>query len=135
MIRTYTELVRLPSFEERFEYLVLGGGVGDPTFGFDRYINQNFYHSHEWKSVRNYVISRDYGCNLGVPGFEIHESIVVHHINPMTADDIVHGEDWIVDPEFLITTDHETHNDIHYGNKRRPRPRYVERQSGDTKLW
>jgi len=135
MIRTYTELVRLPSFEERFEYLVLGGGVGDPTFGFDRYINQNFYHSHEWKSVRNYVISRDYGCNLGVPGFEIHESIVVHHINPMTADDIVHGEDWIVDPEFLITTDHETHNDIHYGKKRRPRPQYVERQSGDTKLW
>lgn len=135
MIRTYSDLTKLHSFEERLDYLVLGGGVGDTTFGFDRYINQSFYHSNEWKSVRNYVISRDYGCNLAVEGFEIYESIVVHHINPMTADDIVHGEDWILDPEFLITTDHQTHNDIHYGNKRNPRPRYVERQAGDTKLW
>ena len=135
MIRTYTELMRRHTFEDRLDYLMLGGGVGDTTFGFDRYINQSFYHSQEWKSVRNYVIARDYGCNLAVEGFEIYENIVVHHINPMTADDLVHGETWVLDPEFLITTDHQTHNDIHYGNKRQLRPRYVERQAGDTKLW
>lgn len=135
MIRTYSELLKFQTFEERFEYLVLGGSVGHSTFGFDRYVNQNFYRSHEWKMARNYVIARDFGCDLGVEGFEIHSGILVHHINPMGLDDLTHGEDWVIDPEFLITTTLDTHNAIHYGDARQLRKPYVERSSGDTKLW
>jgi hypothetical protein len=135
MIRTYSELLKFQTFEERFEYLVLGGSVGHSTFGFDRYVNQNFYRSHEWKTARNYVIARDFGCDLGVEGFEIHSGILVHHINPMGLDDLTHGEDWVIDPEFLITTTLDTHNAIHYGDARQLRKPYVERSSGDTKLW
>ena len=135
MIRTYSELVRLHTFEERFDYLMLGGSVGHSTFGFDRYINQNFYHSHEWKTARNFVIARDSGCDLGVEGFEIHSGILVHHINPMGPEDLTHGEDWVIDPEFLVTTTLETHNAIHYGDARQLRKPFVERSPGDTKLW
>jgi acetyltransferase-like isoleucine patch superfamily enzyme len=135
MIRTYSELLKFQTFEERFEYLVLGGSVGHSTFGFDRYVNQNFYRSHEWKTARNYVIARDFGCDLGVEGFEIHSGILVHHINPMGLDDLTHGEDWVIDPDFLITTTLDTHNAIHYGDARQLRKPYVERSSGDTKLW
>lgn len=135
MTRTYLEMVRFDSFEERFEYLKLGGGVGRSTFGFDRYINQQFYASREWKDIRNYVILRDNGCDLGVEGYEIHESPLIHHINPMVPEDIVHGETWILDPEFLITTTHNTHNAIHYGGESRMPKVVAERAPNDTKLW
>jgi hypothetical protein len=113
----------------------LAGAVGESTFGFDRWINQQFYTSAEWKSVRHEVIARDNGCDLGVPGFEIAVFLLIHHMNPVTADDIQHGAEWILDPEFLITTTRRTHNCIHYGNKQVvPRP-VVNRQAGDTQLW
>lgn len=135
MIRTYTELRQVDTFEERFEYLKLGGHVGAVTFGFDRHINQQFYSSVEWQTVRNYVISRDNGCDLGVIGYEIHHDILIHHLNPMTPHDIVHGEEWILDPEYLITTTKRTHNAIHYGNATLLPKVVVERTPNDTKLW
>ena len=135
MIRTYSELRRLTDFEERYRYLALRGSVGRSTFGFDRYINQQFYTSTQWRQIRHHVIARDLGCDLGVEGYEIHDRIYIHHMNPMTVDDIVHGEDSILNPEFLISTTHRTHNAIHYGDERLlPRP-LTERRSGDTKLW
>jgi len=135
MIKTYSELKRFDTFEDRFEYLSLFGMVGESTFGFDRYINQKFYTSREWKEVRHHVILRDEGCDLGVFGYEINGGLVIHHINPMVSDDIIHNEDWILNPEYLITTTSETHNAIHYGNKNLIRAKYVERFPGDTKLW
>lgn len=134
-IRTHSELMKFDSFEDRYDYLKLGGGVGHSTFGFDRYLNQEFYHSITWKSVRQHVIIRDNGCDLGVDGYEIHAELLIHHINPMTADDLIHGEEWITDPEFLITTTHSTHNAIHYGDRSLLTPPVVERRPGDTKLW
>ena len=135
MIRTYSELRRLTDFEDRYKYLALRGSVGRSTFGFDRYINQQFYTSTQWRQIRHHVIARDLGCDLGVEGYEIHDRIYIHHMNPMTVDDIAHGEDSILNPEFLITTTHRTHNAIHYGDERLlPRP-LTERRSGDTKLW
>lgn len=135
MIRTYSELRRLTDFEERYKYLALRGSVGRSTFGFDRYINQQFYTSTQWRQIRHHVIARDLGCDLGVEGYEIHDRIYIHHMNPMTVNDIAHGEDSILNPEFLISTTHRTHNAIHYGDERLlPRP-LTERRSGDTKLW
>lgn len=134
-IRTYSELSLLDTFDERFDYLRLGGGVGRSTFGFDRYINQRFYSSLEWKQIRDYVIVRDNGCDLGVPGYEIHLNILIHHINPMGINDILGQEEWILNPEYLITTKHDTHNAIHYGAKD-PYPKVVmARTPKDTKLW
>lgn len=133
--RTYSWLSRFPTFEERFNYLKLGGGVGRSTFGFDRYINQRFYRSHEWKAARDFVIVRDDGCDLGVPGYEIHTELLIHHMNPIGVDDIVHGEEWILDPEFLITTCQRTHNAIHYGVDDASPPVILERSPRDTKLW
>lgn len=135
MTKRYSELVRFDSFEDRFDYLSLPGVVGESTFGFDRHINQKFYTSREWKETRHHVILRDEGCDLGIPGYEINGSLVIHHINPMVTDDIIHGEDWIINPEYLITTTSETHNAIHYGNKSIIRAKFVERFPGDTKLW
>lgn len=135
LFRKYSELRRLFTFEERFEYLRLGGVVGTSTFGFDRYINQDFYRSREWRSVRDRVIVRDNGCDLGIEGYEIHGNLLVHHMNPMTADDVVHGEDWILNPDFLITTTQDTHNAIHYGDKSLLKTPFVPRQPNDTKLW
>lgn len=134
-IRCYSELCRIDTFEERFNYLVLGGEVGAQTFGFDRWINQNFYTSAEWRGVRRQVILRDEGRDLGIEGYEIHGGLVVHHMNPMTPDDIIHNESWILDLEYLITTSSETHNLIHYGDSSQLRKPYVERSPGDTKLW
>jgi hypothetical protein len=133
--RRYSELKLLDTFEERFDYLLIGGSVGEHTFGFDRYINQGFYTSKEWRDIRNEVIVRDSGCDLGIPGYEINGALVIHHINPMSADDITHGEEWILDPEFLITTTKSTHNAIHYGNRTQLAQPFVERAPGDTKLW
>lgn len=134
-LRTYSELRRIDDFIERFRYLSLAGHVGESTFGFDRWINQAFYGSTQWRQVRNHVISRDNGCDLGIAGYEIHTRLYIHHMNPMSADDIFHGDESILDPEFLITTTHQTHNAIHYGDERQlPRP-FVPRRPGDTKLW
>lgn len=135
MIRRYSELRHIPTFEERFEYLKLNGSVGRETFGFDRYINQRFYTSKEWRDIRHYVITRDLGLDLGAEGYEINSRILIHHMNPIVVDDILHKNDDILDPEFLITTCHNTHNAIHYGDSNLlPKP-LVERSRGDTKLW
>ena len=134
-IRTYSELSRYETLEDRFDYLRIGGSVGHATFGFDRHVNQRFYSSIEWKRARNYVIVRDNGCDLGVIGYEIHSELLVHHMNPMDVDDILHGEEWIVDPEFLITTTTRTHNAIHYGDRSLLPTPFLERSRGDTQLW
>lgn len=134
-IRTYSELRRLETFEERYHYLALRGEVGRSTFGFDRYLNQQFYTSREWRQIRHHVITRDKGCDLGIEGYDIFHRLVIHHMNPMSQDDITQGVAHILDPEVLITTTHRTHNAIHYGDERLlPRPP-VERRSGDTRLW
>jgi hypothetical protein len=136
MIRRYSELRRLPTIQERFEYLKLGGVVGRDTFGFDRYLNQDFYKSSEWRRIRDVVIVRDLGCDLGVSGYEIHDrAIYVHHMNPMKPDDIKHSNMDILDPEFLITITHKTHNAVHYGDASLLPRDFVERTPGDTKLW
>lgn len=135
MIRTYRELSRLDTFDQRYEYLKLDGHVGHETFGFDRYLNQAFYTSREWRQVRQHVIARDLGCDLGVEGYEIHDRLVIHHINPITPEDIIEGRELLVDPENLITTTHDTHNAIHYGDRSLLQQPYVERRPGDTKLW
>lgn len=135
MTKTYTELKRRRTFEDRFEYLALHGQVGKATFGFDRYVNQRFYRSREWKQVRTYVIARDLGCDLGVLGHEIHTELHVHHMNPIEIDHIVRSDDRIFDPEFLITTTHRTHNAIHYGDASLLPRQFVERRPGDTTLW
>jgi hypothetical protein len=133
--RSYSELRLRTTFEDRYEYLKLAGEVGQATFGFDRWINQNFYRSREWKQVRDYVIVRDEGCDLGVLGHEIRRDVLVHHMNPILPEDLVRGEEWVLDPEFLITTCHRTHNAIHYGDASLLPRKPVERRPGDTKLW
>lgn len=137
-VRKYSELRRLASFEDRFDYLSLrreSEGIGAATFGFDRWINQQFYRSREWKQVRHAVILRDNACDLGIPGRDIVRELLVHHMNPMTPEDLENGADWVLDPEYLITTTHRTHNAIHYGDASLlPQP-LVERRPGDTKPW
>ncbi len=135
MSRSYSDLRRLHTFEERFDYLKLQGHVGRSTFGFDRYINQTFYTSNEWKRARDEVILRDNGCDLGIDGYEINVEILIHHMNPMVIDDIIHGEEWILDPEYLITTTKRTHNALHYGAESNGPPVVVARRPNDTKLW
>lgn len=134
-IRRYSELRSIDNFMDRFRYLALPGNVGACTFGFDRHINQKFYRSTEWRQVRQHVIARDEGCDLGIQDHEIFDKILIHHINPMTVDDIVEGDSSIIDPEFLICTSHKTHNAIHFGDENQLPKRYVERRFGDTKLW
>lgn len=134
-IRTYSELLSYDSFEDRFDYLKLGGSVGRSTFGFDRYINQKFYTSTQWRKVRHSVIARDLGLDLGVKDHEIFDKVIIHHMNPMTADDIVNDLSDILNPEFLITTSHMTHNAIHYGDKSLLPSPMATRLPGDTKLW
>ena len=134
-IKSYSELIQHEGLEERYEYLKLGGTVGRSTFGFDRVINQRFYRSSEWRSARDFVIVRDNGCDLGVPGYEIHADLLVHHVNPISIADLDAGLHWILDPEYLITTCHDTHNAIHYGDASLLPQKFVERRPGDTKLW
>lgn len=135
-IKTYKELSRLSTFEERFEYLRLGGQVGKDTFGFDRIFNQQFYRSKEWKALRDFVIIRDNGCDLGIDGYEIHgQNILIHHINPITLDDISERSDFLLDPEYLISTTHNTHNAIHYGDKSLLKTAPIERSRNDTCPW
>jgi hypothetical protein len=134
-IRTYSELIRLETFEERYRYLRLEGVVGESTFGFDRFVNQYFYRSQEWKAVRNEVITRDNGCDLGIPGYEIHSGLIVHHMNPMTLPDIIEGGEELFYTEYLISTSLQTHNAIHYGDESLLPRGPVERKAGDTRLW
>lgn len=133
--RTYSELIALPSFEERFKYLMLGGRVGKDTFGFDRFLNQIFYKTAEWLSVRDQVIIRDNGCDLGVEGHEIYSKVLIHHMNPLDKDDILLKRDCVLDPEYLICVSLKTHNAIHYGNEKLLGEFPVERRPNDTCPW
>lgn len=133
--RTYSELKRIETYEDRYEYLRLKGAVGESTFGAERYLNQGFYRSYEWKRVRDVVIARDFGLDLGIEGFEIHSNIHVHHMNPMTVEAIEQGVSDILDPEYLITVSQRTHNAIHYGDKTLLAQVPVVRRPGDTTPW
>ena len=134
-IKTYSELIALPTFEDRFEYLQLKGIVGQETFGFDRYLNQILYNSKEWKHLRNEIIVRDNGCDLALDGFEIHGRILIHHINPITIDDVIKRREMVFDPENLICVTHNTHNAIHYGDKSLLITGPIERRANDTCPW
>src|ERR1700754_1054307 len=134
-IRTYSELVELETFEERYEYLSLRGDVGHETFGFDRWINQQFYSSRQWRRLRRDIIGRDNSCDLAVAGYDIHTRLIVHHMNPLRQRDIVHGTAHALDPEFLICTTHDTHNAIHYGDASLLAKPYEPCRPGDTNPW
>lgn len=135
-IRTYSELIKLPTFEERFEYLQLNGFVGQETFGYDRWLNQQFYQKDiRWKKVRDQVIIRDCGCDLGVEGFEIHDKIYVHHMNPLMLRDLVDQTEFLLTPEYLICTSFSTHQAIHYGDKSLLVGNPIERMPNDTCPW
>lgn len=135
IIRTYSELITFDSFEDRFRYLKLSGIVGKDTFGFDRYMNQQFYKSREWQDIRNYVIVRDNGCDLGADGHEIYGKILIHHMNPITPEDIKHSTDFLFNPEYLISTVLLTHNAIHYGDESLLISKPIERSPNDTCPW
>lgn len=138
MILTYNELIRLPTFEERLSYLLLHGRVGAETFGFDRWLNQHFYRSEEWKQLRRKIIIRDNGCDLGVDGYDIQGAILVHHMNPIVSDDIVNCTPYLINPDFLISTSFNTHQAIHYENAEllKVAPIYpTERKPNDTCPW
>lgn len=135
IIRTYSELITLPTFEERFRYLKLSGKVGEDTFGFDRYLNQVFYRSAKWKEIRDYVIIRDNGCDLGMEGHEIHQRILVHHMNPITKEDILRESEFLLDPEYMICTIKNTHDAIHYGDESLLITAPIERRKNDTCPW
>lgn len=136
MIRTYSELSRIDDFMGRFEYLSLKGSVAEETFGFDRYLNQKFYQSREWRQLRNKIIVRDNGCDLGIPGREIFEYIVIHHMNPLQLDDIINSTDFLLNPEYLVCVSRITHNAIHYGDKTLIEPlELIERKPNDTCPW
>lgn len=136
MIRTYSQLIRLQTFEERFNYLRLDGKVGEETFGFDRYFNQRFYRSPEWRQIRNQIIVRDHGCDLAIFDRQILGRIYVHHMNPISLGDIRDSTDYLLNPNYLVCVSKETHDAIHYGDgsiliSTKP----IERSAGDTKLW
>lgn len=136
MIRTYSELCKLKTFKERFEYLQLSDGrVGEDTFGFDRYLNQQFYKTRGWKRLRDELIIRDNGCDLGVDGYDIHGRVIIHHMNPITKDDILNQTDYLLNPEFLICTTHNTHNAIHYSDESLLILDPIERTKNDTCPW
>lgn len=135
-IRTYTNLSKIKDFMDRFEYLSLKGVVAEETFGFDRYLNQRFYRSREWRQLRSKIIVRDNGCDLGVPGHEIFDHIFIHHMNPLKLDDIVNSTDYLLNPEYLICVSRTTHNAIHFGDKSLIAPsELVERKPNDTCPW
>lgn len=134
-IRTFSELSRLKTFEERYEYLRLGGEVGIATFGYDRYLNQALYHSDPWKEIRNEIIIRDNGCDLGIEDYNIKTRIYIHHMNPVTPEQIEERDPSILEPEFLICVSHQTHNAIHFGDASLLPQLPIERKPGDTTLW
>ena len=134
-IRTYSELITIPTFRGRYEYLKLKGLVGQETFGYDRYLNQVFYKSREWMDIRDYVIVRDNGCDLGIPGHEISERILIHHMNPITKEDILRRSEFLLDPEYLISTIKLTHDAIHYGDEHLLMDEPIARTKNDTCPW
>lgn len=134
-IRTYSELIKLKTFKERFDYLKVDGVVGEDTFGYSRWLNQRFYKSPEWKSIRDYVISRDLGCDLGLEGYEIQDRIIIHHLNPLTVDDIKNMTGFAINPEYMICTTHRTHLAIHYGSEDMLPKEVVPRTKNDTCPW
>ena len=135
MNRTYSELIQLKTFKERYEYLRLGGQVGADTFGFDRYLNQIFYRSPEWRSMRDQIIVRDNGCDLGIEGREIYGRIYIHHMNPIVVKDLTNRTDLLLNPEYLITTTFNTHQAIHYSDEGILIPDPIERKPNDTCPW
>lgn len=135
MIRNYTELSQLKTYEERFEYLRLDGIVGAVTFGHNRYLNQLLYKHPKWLAARDEVIIRDNGCDLGIEGYEIDKRPIVHHMNPITTEDVLMEREWVFDPEYLITTVHNTHNAIHYGDSNLLMKDPVVRTKNDTCPW
>lgn len=135
IIRTYSELITFPTFEERYQYLKLNGRVGAETFGFDRYLNQIFYRSKEWLTIRDYVILRDNGCDLGIEGREIHKKILIHHMNPITKEDILSRSEFLLNPEYLICTVKNTHDAIHYGDEELLIKDPIIRRKNDTCPW
>lgn len=134
-VKTYSELILIPTFIERYRYLRLGGMVGEETFGFDRWLNQRFYKDPEWLEVRNYVIVRDNGCDLGIPSREIHSRILIHHMNPITKEDILRRSKYLLDPEYLICTIKNTHDAIHYGDESLLITDPIVRSRNDTCPW
>lgn len=134
-IKTYSELITLSTFDERYDYLRLRGRVGEDTFGFDRIFNQRFYSSKEWKDIRDYVIVRDNGCDLALPDHDIYGRILIHHMNPISLKDIEESSELLLNPEYLITCAHSTHNDIHYGDEELLPKKLVERRKNDTCPW
>lgn len=135
IIRSYSELSQFDTIEERYDYLRLRSSVGAPTFAHERYLNQRFYHSAEWRRIRHHVIARDEGCDLGIDGFEIYDRIYIHHMNPMTVEDLKHANMDVLDPEYLISVTQRTHNAIHYGDPSLLPQVPIVRRPGDTKLW
>lgn len=134
-IKCYSELILLPTFQARYQYLRLNGEVGKETFGFDRYMNQFFYRSPEWRRVRDFVITRDEGCDLGIPGREIFGRIIIHHMNPIRPEDIRNRSGLLLDPEYLITTIHDSHLAIHFGDEHLLLQVPIERRPNDTCPW
>lgn len=134
-MKTYQELIKYQTFYNRYHYLALHGKVGQDTFGFDRYYNQRFYRSREWKEIRDYVIARDNGCDLGIPDREIHGKILIHHMNPITLKDIKDSTEFLLNPDYLITTSKQTHDAIHYGDVSLLAPEPIVRKLKDTILW
>ena len=134
-IKTYSELVSLPTFEERYRYLKLSGKVGEDTFGFERYLNQRFYQTTEWKRIRNQIIARDMGCDLGVVGHEIYGPVIIHHLNPLNKHDIRLRTEYLTNPEYLICVSPRTHNAIHYGDENLLTKAPIERKQNDTCPW
>lgn len=134
-IRCYSDLRRIDDYKARFEYLQLHSQVGLATFGFERYLNQRFYTSAQWKHTRNQVIARDYGRDLGIEGREIFDRVIIHHMNPMSVDQVTDADERILDPEYLVCVTHQTHNAIHYGDASLLAKPFVARRPGDTKLW
>lgn len=135
-VRTYHELCKLNTFRERFGYLQLCGEVGADTFGFDRYLNQEFYRSVEWRRIRDFVIVRDDACDMGLKGYNLINGVIVHHMNPLSVDDILNSTDFLLNPEYLITVSLDTHNAIHFGDERLLNDKIpVERTAGDTCPW
>lgn len=135
MIRTYTELMKLKTFKERFLYLKLNGKVAEETFGFDRYLNQQFYKSNEWLELRDQIIIRDNGCDLGIEDREIYKRIIIHHMNPITKYDILNKTDMLLNPEYMICTIKRTHDAIHYGDESLLYELPIERTKNDTCPW
>lgn len=134
-MKTYTELIALSTFKDRFDYLKLNGKIGEETFGFDRYLNQQFYHSQEWKKIRNQIIIRDNACDIAHPDFPIAGRIYIHHLNPITSEDIINHTRYLVDPEFLVCVSYDTHYSITYGDEGLLPSGPVERKPNDTCPW